>query len=74
MNCLERRERADRQLVQRAAFKQTAFFLLIRSSSRARSAELVSPNLFSSAIAHLQVISAYEHFQTVDTQAWFSRI
>jgi len=32
----------------------TAFFLLMRSSSRARSAEFVRPNLFSSAILHLR--------------------
>ena len=33
----------------------TAFFLLIRSSSRASSAELVMPSLFSSAIVGLHV-------------------
>lgn len=40
--------------------KASQLFLLMRSSSRARSAELVSPNLFSSAIAHLQNQNNFE--------------
>ena len=51
MNCFQRREGSGFQLVKLPAFKKLQrFFLLIRSSSRARSAEFVSPNLFSSAI------------------------